>query len=42
MRLKGRFDYLMRRGKPYNVAITAVARELAGFIWGLQTGRLSA
>ena len=24
----------------YNVAIMAAARELAGFIWGMETGRI--
>ena len=34
-RLYGRYRALMRRGKLQNVAITAVARELAGFIWAV-------
>jgi transposase len=32
-RLHGRFWYLVNRGKPRQVAIVAVARELAGFVW---------
>ena len=32
-RLQKRFRRMVLRGKPYNVAIMAVARELAGFIW---------
>src|ERR1700736_1622754 len=32
-RLYGRYRALIRRGKLKNVATTAVARELAGFIW---------
>jgi transposase len=32
-RLSARYRALTRRGKLNNVAITAVARELAGFIW---------
>ena len=32
-RLYGRYRALMRRGKYKNVAVTAMARELAGFIW---------
>jgi transposase len=34
-RLNRRYRALIRRGKPKTVAITAVARELAGFIWAL-------
>lgn len=32
-RLGKRFNYLLARGKHVNVAVTAVARELCGFIW---------
>lgn len=39
-RLQRRFKKMILRGKPYNVAIMAVARELAGFIWGMETGRI--
>lgn len=39
-RLQKRFRRMILRGKPYNVAIVAVARELAGFIWGMETGRI--
>ena len=31
----GRYRTLVRRGKLKTVAITAVARELAGFIWAV-------
>lgn len=34
-RLRKRYRYLIHRGKPPCVAVTAVARELAGFIWSL-------
>jgi transposase len=34
-RLHRRYRALLRRGKPKTVAITAVARELAGFIWAV-------
>ena len=34
-RLSARYRALRRAGKPDNVAITAVARELAGFIWAV-------
>ena len=35
LRLHRRFLALTRRGKPYNKAVVAVARELVGFIWAL-------
>jgi hypothetical protein len=35
VRLTGRYRSLCRAGKPDVVAITAVARELAGFIWAI-------
>ena len=34
-RLNRRYRALIRRGKPKTVAITAVAREFAGFIWAV-------
>ena len=34
-RLHSRYWYLVNRGKPPQVAITAVARELAGFVWAV-------
>ena len=34
-RLYKRYRALIRRGKLKTVAITAVARELAGFIWAI-------
>jgi len=34
-RLSGRYRALVRRGKRKTVAVTAVARELAGFIWAV-------
>jgi transposase len=34
-RLHGRYRALVRRGKLKTVAITAIARELAGFIWAV-------
>ena len=34
-RLNRRYRALVRRGKPKTVAITAVAREFAGFIWAV-------
>lgn len=35
LRLNGRYRKLVSRGKKSNVAVTAVARELVGFIWDL-------
>jgi transposase len=35
LRLNGRYKRLIARGKKSNVAITAVARELVGFIWDI-------
>jgi transposase len=35
LRLCKRFRKLTARGKPHNVALVAVARELAGFIWDI-------
>ena len=35
LRLCHRYRYLKARGKHHNVAITAVARELVGFIWAI-------
>ena len=29
---------MIRNGKKRNVAVTAIARELACFIWGMMTG----
>jgi transposase len=34
-RLSARYRALLRRGKPKNVAVTAIARELAAFIWAI-------
>jgi transposase len=34
-RLSGRYRALIRKGKPKTVAVTAVAREFAGFIWAV-------
>jgi hypothetical protein len=35
IRLHGRYRKLVSRGKRSNVAITAIARELVGFIWDI-------
>lgn len=36
-RLHARFTRLRQAGKPHNVAVAAVARELAGFVWAVMT-----
>lgn len=40
-RLNKKFTRLVFKGKPRQVAVTAVARELAGFIWGLMTDSIA-
>lgn len=40
-RLRSKYYRLIRHGKKKNVAVTAVARELACFIWGMMTGNIS-
>lgn len=39
-RLQKKFKRMMYRGVNRNVAVTAIARELAGFIWGMETGHI--
>ena len=39
-RLRRKYYQMILRGKPSNVAKTAVARELACFMWGMMTGRI--
>ena len=41
VRLRSRYYHYIRRGKKRNVAVAAVARELACFIWGMMTGNIS-
>ena len=41
IRLRSRYYKMIRHGKKKNVAIAAVARELACFIWGMMTGNIS-
>ena len=40
-RLRRKYYRLTRRGVKHNVAVTAVARELACFVWGMLMGRLT-
>ena len=39
-RLRSKYYRMIRHGKKKNVAIAAVARELACFIWGMMTGNI--
>jgi len=39
-RLRKRYFKMIRAGKASNKAITAIARELACFVWGMSTGRI--
>lgn len=39
-RLRGKYYKMIRHGKKKNVAVTAVARELACFIWGMMTDNI--
>lgn len=40
-RLRRKYYKMIRHGKKRNVAVTAVARELACFIWGMMTDKIS-
>ena len=40
-RLRSRYYKFIRHGKKRNVAVAAIARELACFIWGMMTGNIS-
>ena len=35
LRLCRRYQRLMKRGKPYNVVVTAIAREMIAYIWAI-------
>jgi transposase len=39
-RLRSKYYKMIRHGKKKNVAVAAVARELACFIWGMMTGNI--
>ena len=39
-RLRGKYYRLIRHGKKRNVAVAAVARELACFVWGMMTDNI--
>ena len=40
-RLRSRYYKFIRHGKKRNVAVAAIARELACFIWGMMTDHIS-
>ena len=35
LRLTQRYLHMQRKGKPHNVTVVALARELAGFMWAI-------
>lgn len=39
-RIRKKYDRMVKSGKPSNVAVTACARELLCFIWGMATGNI--
>ena len=39
-RLQRKYRKMIKRGVNHNKAITAVARELACFVWGMETGKI--
>ena len=39
-RMRSRYYHFIREGKKKSVAVTAVARELACFVWGMMTDRI--
>lgn len=41
IRMRRKYYRMIRRGKKHNVATTAIARELACFIWGMMTDNIA-
>ncbi len=39
-RLRRKYYHMIQKGKKYNVAVVAIARELACFIWGMMTDNI--
>ena len=39
-RLRSKYYRLIRHGKKRNVAVAAIARELACFVWGMMTNNI--
>ena len=40
-RMRSKFYRLIRRGKKHNVAVAAIARELACYVWGMMTDNIT-
>ncbi len=40
VRLQKKYHRMILRGVSRNIAITAIARELSYFVWGIETGHL--
>lgn len=40
-RFRRKYYRLIKKGKPRNIAVTAIAREMACFIWGLMTDNIA-
>ena len=40
-RLMKKYEDLRKRNVPHNKAIVATARELACFVWGMETGNIN-
>ena len=40
-RLQKKFEKMIHQGKARNIAIIAVARELACFIWGMENNKVA-
>ena len=41
-RLRSKYYRMIRHGKKHNVAVAAIARELACFVWGMMTDKIEA
>ena len=39
-RMRSKYYHLIRHGKKRNIAVAAIARELACFVWGMVTGNI--
>ena len=40
IRMRSRYYRMIRHGKKKNVAVTAIARDLACFVWGMMTDNI--
>ena len=40
VRLRKKYHNMIRKGKKHNVVVTAIARELACFIWGMMNDHI--